>query len=410
MPEFPSLRLLPARLSGLFRSRARAAETAARTQSGEDETAWRDLGDSLPGGFIYRYVEAAEGPIRLLHISAGMEEMCGWTVAEALAHPERLIQRMDPSMLAAYHAGKAGSAAAGSDFSMDLRFQRGDGVWRWARLRSRPAPGPDGWVWTGLAVDITDRMERVQELEETEARFRLITGAMTDYLGIIDAEGRFLYLNREPPGAAMEDLIGSHYALWVDPDYAAGARSAFEACLWTGKDTVCHVRRTRPDGSQRWFEAHLLPGASRNRTVVLLLQDRTAERVAEMALREREARFRSMVENAADAIFIQDQEGRFLFCNQEACNSTGYSREEFTGLLTQDLIPDFEAGVDSQVLPMLLPGQQMTSSNLRVRRKDGSTFPVEVRASLIGIGEPRRVLGIARNLERLGRHALPQLT
>jgi len=368
----------------------------------------RDLAEDLPGSVVYRYVEEPDGSLRLLYVSPGLIDFCGVPAEVALASPQRIVNRFDPAMLAAYAAEKARCAASGSDFLMDLRHHRGDGGWRWSRVRSRPVRRPDGAVvWSGLAVDITDQQERLQALTETEAHFRQITGAIRDFIGIVDAEGRIVYLNRPIPGVAMADLIGSHYSRWVDPDHAASARSAFEACCWTGQEAKFQGRKTGPDGSEHWFEVRLLPCGAPDGNIVVVLQDRSAAGQIEAALRESEAHLRSMVENAADAIFIHDQEGRFLFCNQEACNSTGYTREEFLALRLNDLMPGDEAGARTAALPMLRPGQQVSAFTPRVRRKDGSTFPVEVRVSLIGLGEPRRILGIARNLEALGREPIP---
>ncbi len=55
-------------------------------------------------------------------------------------------------------------------------------------------------------------------------------------------------------------------------------------------------------------------------------------RSAEAALRESEERFRHLVEQAGEAIFVYDLTGRVIDVNQEACDSLGYTRADLLAL------------------------------------------------------------------------------
>src|SRR5689334_21429577 len=67
-------------------------------------------------------------------------------------------------------------------------------------------------------------------------------------------------------------------------------------------------------------------------TVYRLLRNQERElfarRDAEIALRHSEDRFRILVEQASDAFFVHDLEGRFTDANRAACETLGYTREE----------------------------------------------------------------------------------
>jgi PAS domain S-box-containing protein len=254
---------------------------------------------------------------------------------------------------------------------------------RWFHPSAGPGSAPAG----GL----------VQALWETEDRFRMVTEGVKDYLGIIDGSDRVIFRNRVPAGMAMADAIGAPFTQGLEPEFAIRAQSALEACRWTGQETVARGPGRRLDGSPGWFELHLLPVPGADPTEVVLAQalDRTEAKLAESALRESEARLRAVVEQCEDAVFIHDLEGEFLFCNEAACRSTGYSREELLDMGVRDLASSFRPDSRGPVWYRLKAGQQITFPE-RHRRKDGSSFPVEIRLSLLGLGESRTVLAVAR--------------
>ena len=120
---------------------------------------------------------------------------------------------------------------------------------------------------------------------------------------------------------------------------------------------------------------------------------------AEEAFRRSENRFRRLVEQAVDAIFVHDLEGRFVDVNRQACESLGYTREELLGMS----VPDVEMAFDPETVVELW--RDISSGSPRTvdgchRRKDGTTFPVEVRVGLFeseGEEEPL-IVAVARDI------------
>src|SRR5262249_40500347 len=86
----------------------------------------------------------------------------------------------------------------------------------------------------------------------------------------------------------------------------------------------------RKDGSRVWAEWQVVPvttGGQHTHSVAVL-RDTTERRRGELALRESEARFRTLFEQAADAMFLLDPDGLVLDANYRACQTLGYTREE----------------------------------------------------------------------------------
>lgn len=140
---------------------------------------------------------------------------------------------------------------------------------------------------------------------------------------------------------------------------------------------------------------------------LLLLTGRTArvERlVAERtrALAESEERFRLLIDNAGDAFFLVDRPGTILDVSRRACETLGYTRDELLSMNIADVdlntVPDWLAERWEQPLqdyPKLFKGLH--------RRKDGSTFPVEVRLAMFETGGRRLLLGLARDISERKR-------
>lgn len=96
------------------------------------------------------------------------------------------------------------------------------------------------------------------------------------------------------------------------------------------------------------------------------------------ALVASEARFRILAEQAADAIYLHDTQGQIVDVNQQACRGLGYARDE----LLRMRVADIEVEISPAHIAAICEDMQLdTPVTLegRHRRKDGTTFPVEVR-------------------------------
>ncbi len=131
-----------------------------------------------------------------------------------------------------------------------------------------------------------------------------------------------------------------------------------------------------------------------------------AQRAA--GLRGSEQRFRTLVEHAADAFVLHDVRGHIMDVNQRTCESLGYTREELLSMVVADI--DIEALTDRDERRFwgeLAPGSTVTVDGVH-RRKDGSTFPVEVRLRQLDWGDQKPVLALARDIteRRRGEEAV----
>ena len=117
------------------------------------------------------------------------------------------------------------------------------------------------------------------------------------------------------------------------------------------------------------------------------------------ALKFSEKRFRTIIEQATDALFIADFEGKILDVNQQACKNLGYSAEE---LLTMK-ISDIDSSFDVEKLRGCFKSLASHESNTlesEHRRKNGNIFPVDIKTRIITLDGSQRVVSFVRDITK----------
>jgi len=129
--------------------------------------------------------------------------------------------------------------------------------------------------------------------------------------------------------------------------------------------------------------------------------NRMAETIAsdQRVLHETEERFRTLVEQAGDLFELTDLEGRLVDMNSATCRLLGYTKEELLQLSVGDIDPQFDRARFSAAMQTIPPNASVTFESTR-RRKDGTVFPVEVKASVIQVVGATRVLSLVRDISQ----------
>lgn len=128
-----------------------------------------------------------------------------------------------------------------------------------------------------------------------------------------------------------------------------------------------------------------------------------AERIrTEQALRESEAKARAIVETTVDGVITIDEQGHIESFNEAAASIFGYDAEEVIGKNVKVLMPSpYREEHDGYMRSYRETGRRKIigiGREVTGRRKDGSTFPMDLAVSEVQLGDRRIFTGIVRDI------------
>jgi PAS domain S-box-containing protein len=273
-------------------------------------------------------------------------------------------------------------------------------------------------------VEITERMKNKAELEERvrqrtaeleaanlelrrrEQEFRTLADNVPALFSYVDVRERLRFVNKRyedlfgrPPqqlvGKTVEDLLGPEVYQSVKPHIAQ---------VLSGKPVRYSGEFVLPAG-KRFCQVSYVPDLDESGKVVgffTLVNDLTDGKRTEDELGEKTRRLQAIVETAADAIITIDERGRIDSFNSAAERMFGYSAQEAIGQNVMLLMPPpHREEHDSYLARYLKTGEAHIigiGRELVARRKDGSTFPIDLSVSELPDGTGPIFTGIIRDL------------
>jgi PAS domain S-box-containing protein len=242
------------------------------------------------------------------------------------------------------------------------------------------------------------------KLRASEARYRTFVDHATDGFFLLDHHLTVVDVNRQACdslGYSREELIGKHRGDFdVGLDYASIQH--LNQRIVAEQPFTIESRHRRKDGTSFAVEVRVSQFERDGRLFLCLVRDITERKQAEDELRASEARFCSFIDHATDGFFLFDEHQALLDVNRQACESLGYSQEGMIGMHPRD----FDAALDEASLQRIgkriKAGETVTFETLH-RRKDGTVFPVEVRARQFPLGARPFRLSLARDITKRKR-------
>ena len=150
-----------------------------------------------------------------------------------------------------------------------------------------------------------------------------------------------------------------------------------------------------------WYNSALWNPSGELVSILSLALDVTERTRAEEALKESEARYRTLVETSPDAIYVCNLDGKVLFANRQAVLLRGYESEtEIPELSAFEVIAPDAHNRAAQSLEKLLTSGSIRNVEYTMLRKDGNSFPAEVSASLLrdAQGNPQVIISLVRDI------------
>ena len=197
-----------------------------------------------------------------------------------------------------------------------------------------------------VSRDISDRKRAEEALEGSEKRFRTVYERAPVGIALVHPEsGRFLKVNPkfcEILGRGEEELLELDFQRVTHPDDLADTLSR-RTELTEGRSAQFELekRYLRPDGGEVWAHVSVAPmwrEEEPQKVYLVMARDITKRKRIEEALREREDRYRDLVENSEDLVCTHDLEGNLLSANPAPARILGYEVSELIKIPMRDLI------------------------------------------------------------------------
>ena len=232
-------------------------------------------------------------------------------------------------------------------------------------------------------TDVGSRVAREREL----SRFRQAVATAGEIIFLTDLEGVFTYVNPEFTrvyGWTLEEVVGWRTPrILKNPETAPEHFSAFWSALRAKRVLRAEYQNRTRDGRTIHVDGSASPILHEDGQVIGYLavqRDITARKRVD----ERLLLTQYSVDHASDSVFWVERSGRFVYVNEMACRSLGYTQEELLQLGIADVDPSMSPDKLEALWVELKERTSLTSETLQ-RTKDGHWLPVEVSANLARI-------------------------
>ena len=259
----------------------------------------------------------------------------------------------------------------------------------------------------GISRDITARKQAEETLRESEERFREMADLLPTIIGELDLDTRLTYTNRagfETFGYSQADLeAGLNVVNMIHPDDREKALKNMKRLIEGKKVDANEYRMFRKDGSELTVLIHSSPVYKSGKTIGIRssLTDITKIKRIEKALRESEETYRTLFENANDAIFIADPDTHIILdANREAEQLIGRPREEIIGMHQSELHPPHDAELYREKFRNHVEKGSVFDLEAEVITKDGAIVAVFISSSVITIHGRELIQGLFTDISK----------
>ena len=246
----------------------------------------------------------------------------------------------------------------------------------------------------------TEKSRAEEALRRSEANLRAIFNTSLQAFVLVDRDGTIQALNPTARDWAMRILGRQASEGERIHDFIPEGAASFQAAL--GGEARSLERRLRgTDGVERWYETTHAPVVDEHGTVIgvcLNARDVSERKQAEQALRESEARYRDLFDNASDLVCTTTLDGTFLYVNRAWHEAMGLSDEQLAGRRFPDLVHPDSRDRYLDVVARAEAGEPIGQVDLILVSAAGMPLTLEGNISCTTDGASARVRGIYRDV------------
>ncbi|MFO0929820.1 MAG: PAS domain S-box protein, partial [Gemmataceae bacterium] len=364
----------------------------------ESEARFQLLADNIQDVFHIRDLVQN----RLLYLSPAFDQVWHFSRAEVMGRPDRFPEFLHPDDRVRMAAALQRQHQQPHAEAIEYRIVRPDGTVRWILDRVWPVPDERGdpHLLVGIAQDVTERKRAEERLQLALAASHMGVWEWDIRTDVVHwSEECFAIFRPVRPCTTLAEFLQL-----VHPADRGGFTTDFRPQGGSSSlETV--VRVVRGDGEVRWVQNLARPeydAAGEPVRLVGTVRDVTAEKQAEIALRESQDRYRQLLDVLPTPVFLHTDD-RIVFCNPAAIRLMGASAaDDLLGRAYTDVAhPDYRDLVLQRLAVMRQTGQPVPPVEMRIVRLDGRPVSVySVSTPLVDGGQPAFLVALSDLTER----------
>ena len=350
---------------------------------------------------------------KFVYVSELYQKLSGYTDTELLGtYSLNYIYSDDREMV----REEAIKCLKGESFEpYEYRFVKKNDEVMWVLETITPILYKEERATLGSFMDITERKLMEKALRQSEERYRTILENMQEGYYEVDLTGNFTFCNDSLcriHKRSKDEMMEINNRQYMDKETTNKVFEAFNRVYKTGEPlSEFNYQIIRKDGVKRYIEASVsLLKDSSGKPIGFrgITRDITERNKAEEALRESEAlhrekeeRYRNILDNMEEAYYEVDLKGNLTFFNAAAVTNLGYTDNVMMGMNFRQYMDEENAGkVFEAYNTVFLTGESIKGLDWELISKEGGKIPIESSISTMrdAQGNPIGFRGIIRDI------------
>jgi PAS domain S-box-containing protein len=274
------------------------------------------------------------------YLSPACEKVLGHDPKDLLGQQPWIIHPNDLENVKKIH-NKALEGKVGTN--IEYRIKTRSDETKWISHSFSPVFTDDKFqMLVSVIRDITERKHTEEALNENEERYR----RLVEYSPIaiaVQSEGKIRFANESClklfGASSPEQIIGKPVMDFVHPDFREIVTKRISSMVRENRYIKpLEEKFLRLDGEIIDVEVAAIPFVYEGKTAIhVVISNITERKHAEEALRESEEKYRTLIDNNRNGVFII-QDGKMHFVNDAFAKMVGYSTDEIKGMDFKELI------------------------------------------------------------------------
>jgi PAS domain S-box-containing protein len=221
-------------------------------------------------------------------------------------------------------------------------------------------------------------LNRTSELKASENNYRSFIERVSDAFVALDSNWLYTYVNEkaaEVLGRDAQSLVGKN--IWKE--FPEAVNEDFYHAYYRAMETqeYQYIEEYYPP-FDKWLENHIYPSKD---GLTVFFKDVSDIKQITLALKQKEEKYRSLIEQASDGIVITDMEGVILEVNKSIQQMIDYTDDEMIGYHLKDFLPEEDIELNPLRINELMQGKSLLYER-RLKKKDGTFFDVELNSKM----------------------------